>query len=246
MDWQGKRYWIVGASEGLGRALALKLSRVGVEVIVSARSEDRLKSLVDELPGKGRYVTVDVSDLDSVEKARAEVGEIDGVVYLAGVYWPMLSSAWDNGQAEAMANINYLGASRVIGSVMKDFTSRDRGHIVVTSSLTAFRGLPGTIGYTASKAAIMSLAECMYADLRKTGVHVQVVNPGFIKTQLTAKNDFDMPFIMEPEEAATAVFDHMNDPTRFKKSFPTLFSWVFRLSQFLPDWAYYGIFRPKT
>ena len=245
MDWQGKRYWIVGASEGLGRALAHKLSRVGVEVIVSARSEDRLKSLVDELPGKASYVTVDVADLKAVEKARAEVGEIDGLVYLAGVYWPMQSSDWDNEQAEAMANINYVGASRVVGSVIRDFTARDRGHIVVTSSLTAFRGLPGTIGYTASKAAVMSLAECMYADLRKTGVNVQVVNPGFIKTQLTDKNDFDMPFIMEPDEAATEIFDHMNNPTRFKKSFPVLFSLLFRLGQFLPDWAYYGIFRPK-
>lgn len=246
MDWQGKRYWIVGASEGLGRALAHKLSRVGVEVIVSARSEDRLKSLVDELPGRASYVTVDVADLEAVEKARAEVGEIDGLVYLAGVYWPMKSSEWDNEQAEAMANVNYLGASRVVGSVIKDFTARDRGHIVVTSSLTAFRGLPGTIGYTASKAAIMSLAECMYADLRKTGVHVQVVNPGFIKTQLTDKNDFDMPFIMEPEDAATEIFDHMNNPTRFKKSFPVVFSWLFRLGQFMPDWMYYGIFRPKS
>ena len=245
MDWQGKRYWIVGASEGLGRALAHKLSRAGVELVLSARSEDRLKSLVDELPGKASYVPVDVADLKAVEAARAKVGVIDGVVYLAGVYWPMESDAWDNERAEAMADINYLGASRVVGSVMKDFTDRDHGHIVVTSSLTAFRGLPGTIGYTASKAAVMSLAECMYADLRKTGVHVQVVNPGFIKTQLTEKNDFDMPFIMSPADAATAVFEHMNNPTRFKKSFPLLFSWVFRLGQFLPDWAYYGIFRPK-
>lgn len=246
MDWQGKRYWIVGASEGLGRALAHKLSRVGVEVIVSARSEDRLRSLVAELPGRASWVTVDVSDLDTVAAARKQVGEIDGLVYLAGVYWPMKSSEWDNAQAEAMANVNYVGASRVIGSVMKDFTARDRGHIVVTSSLTAFRGLPGTIGYTASKAAIMSLAECMYADLRKTGVDVQVVNPGFVKTQLTEKNDFNMPFIMEPEDAATEIFDHMNNPTRFKKSFPVMFSWLFRLGQFLPDWAYYGIFRPKS
>lgn len=246
MDWQGKRYWIVGASEGLGRALAHQLSKIGVEVIVSARSEDRLRSLVAELPGKASWVTVDVADLKDVERARAEVGDIDGVVYLAGVYWPMQASEWDNAQAEAMADVNYLGASRVVGSVIKDFTRRDRGHVVLTSSLSAFRGLPGSIGYTASKAAIMSLAECMYADLRKTGVQVQVVNPGFIKTQLTEKNNFNMPFIMEPEDAARAVFEHMNDPLRFKKSFPMVFSWVFRLSQFLPDWAYYGIFKPKS
>jgi len=118
---------------------------------------------------------------------------------------------------------------------------RDEGHIVITSSLTGFRGLPGSIGYTASKAGTMSLAECMHADLRRTGVDVQVVNPGFIRTRLTDKNDFHMPFIMDPEAAALEVIEHMHTDA-FKRSFPTVFSWVFRLSQFLPDWAYYRIF----
>jgi short-subunit dehydrogenase len=130
---------------------------------------------------------------------------------------------------------------RVLGQVVPAMVARDAGHIVITSSLTGFRGLPGSIGYTASKAANMSLAECMYADLRKTGVDVQVANPGFIKTRLTDKNEFKMPFIMEPKAAAVAMFDHMNT-TNFKTSFPTVFSWVFRVSQFLPDWAYFRIF----
>ena len=86
IDWNGKRYWLIGASEGLGRALAHQLSRVGVEVIVSARSEDRLNDLVAELPGRARAVTCDVSSLESVSKAAEEVGDVDGVVYLAGVY----------------------------------------------------------------------------------------------------------------------------------------------------------------
>lgn len=240
-DWQGKRYWIVGASEGLGRALAHQLSKVGVELILSARSEDRLQSLADELPGKATVVTVDVADRAAVEAAYARIGHIDGMVYLAGVYWPMKATAWDNEKADMMAEINYLGASRTVGAVIGDMVARDAGHIVLTASLTAFRGLPGSIGYTASKAAIMSLAECMHADLRKTGVRVQVVNPGFIRTRLTDKNDFHMPAMMEPEDAARAVFEHMN-ADGFKTSFPTLFSWVFRLSQFLPDWAYYRLF----
>lgn len=240
-DWQGKRYWIVGASEGLGRALAHQLSKVGVELILSARSEDRLQSLANELPGKATVVPVDVTDRAAVETASALIGKIDGMIYLAGVYWPMKSTEWDNEKAETMAEVNYIGASRTVGAVIGDMVARDKGHIVLTSSLTAFRGLPGSIGYTASKAAILSLAECMYADLRKTGVLVQVVNPGFIRTRLTDKNDFHMPAMMEPEEAARAIFEHMNTDT-FKSSFPTLFSWVFRLSQFLPDWAYYRLF----
>lgn len=240
-DWNGKRYWLVGASEGLGRSVAEVMSRAGVEVIVSARSEDRLKELVDELPGKASYVTVDVSDLESVKAAAKEVGEIDGVVFLAGLYWPMKSQEWDIEKAETMADVNFTGAFRVVGAVIGEMLQKDKGHIVLTGSLSGFRGLPGTIGYGASKAGVMYLAESMYADLRHTGVKVQVVNPGFIKTRLTEKNDFSMPFIMEPEEAAKEFFEHMNDDS-FKKSFPMLFSWFFRISQFLPDWLYYRIF----
>lgn len=239
--WSGKRYWLVGASDGLGAALARRLSEAGAHVIVSARSEDKLRAVVDSLPNEGSYQTVDVSDDKSVIAAADAVGRIDGVVYLAGVYWPFPAQEWNAEQANAMADINFTGLVRVMGRVVPQFVDCDEGHLVITSSLTGFRGLPGSIGYTASKAGTMSLAECMYADLRETGVDVQVANPGFIKTQLTDKNDFRMPFIMEPEEAAEAMFQHMNSK-RFKKSFPRLFSLLFRGSQFLPDWLYYRIF----
>ena len=240
-DWHQKRYWLVGASEGLGAALAHKLSRAGAEVIISARSEDKLAGLVAELPGKASFQKIDVSGEESVIAAAQAIGDVDGIVFLAGVYWPFGAKDWDAKQANAMADINFTGLMRVMGQVVPSMVARDAGHIVITSSLTGFRGLPGSIGYTASKAATMSLAECMYADLRKTGIDVQVVNPGFIKTQLTAKNDFKMPFLMEVDDAARAVFEHMNTQ-RFKKSFPWLFSLVFRGSQFLPDWLYYRIF----
>jgi NADP-dependent 3-hydroxy acid dehydrogenase YdfG len=241
MEWQGKRYWLVGASDGLGKALAHILSRAGAEVIVSARGEEKLKAVVAELPGKASYQTIDISDNESVAAAAAAVGDIDGVVLLAGVYWPFGAKDWNADQATAMADINFTGFVRVLGQVVPQFVAKDAGHIVITSSLTGFRGLPGSIGYTASKAATMSLAECIYADLRKTGIKVQIANPGFIKTQLTEKNDFKMPFIMETDVAAREMFEHMND-SAFKKSFPRLFSLVFRGAQFLPDWLYYRVF----
>ncbi len=237
----GKRYWLVGGSAGLGRALATKLVDSGAQVVLSARSEEDLEAAVAELGEAASYVTLDVSDTDDVKRAAKEVGPIDGYVHLAGVYWPMAAQDWDADQVTAMCDINFTGMARVLGQVVPNMVARDAGHIVLTSSLTGFRGLPGSIGYTASKAACMSLAESMYADLRKTGVDVQVVNPGFIKTQLTDKNDFKMPFIMEPEAAAQVMFDHMISGG-FKKSFPTAFSLVFRASQFLPDWIYYRVF----
>ncbi len=243
-QWQGKRYWLVGASEGLGRELAFCLSRVGAEVIVSARNEDRLRELAAELPGKASYVAVDVTDLKDVERAAKEIGKIDGMVYLAGVYWPLTPAEWDNEKVEMMGDVNYLGAGRVVGAVIHDMLLRGQGHIVLTGSLSGFRGLSGAVGYGASKAAIMHLAESLYADLRGSGVDVQLVNPGFIKTRLTDKNDFNMPFLMEPADAAREMFEHMNTEA-FKRNFPAMFSWVFRLSQFLPDGLYYRIFGAK-
>ncbi len=240
-SWKGKKYWLVGASDGLGAALARRISAAGAHVVVSARSEEKLRTVIESLPGEGSMQTVDVSDDASVVAATEAIGQMDGVVYLAGVYWPFSAAEWDAEHANAMADINFTGLVRVMGRVVPQFVTRNAGHIVITGSLSGFRGLPGSIGYTASKAGTMSLAECMYADLRGSGVDVQVSNPGFIKTQLTDKNDFKMPFLMSPEEAAEHMFRHMNSTT-FKKSFPAVFSWLFRGSQFLPDWLYFRIF----
>ena len=240
-DWQGKRYWLVGASEGLGRELALQMSKLGVELILSARNADRLAELAAELPGKASVVPLDISDSASVRAGAEAAGQIDGVVFLAGVYWPQSAQDWNPDEVEAMCDINFTGAARVIGAVIGPMVARDGGHIAITGSLSGFRGLPGAIGYAASKAGVMALAESMQCDLRKTGVEVQVLNPGFIKTRLTEKNDFSMPFIMEPEDAAREMVEFMTTDG-FKKSFPRVFSWVFRGSQLLPDWLYYRLF----
>jgi short-subunit dehydrogenase len=156
----------------------------------------------------------------------------------------MKAQDWDAGKVEAMCDVNFTGCARVLGAVLPGMVARDHGHVVLTGSLSGFRGLPGAIGYAASKSGVMALAESLHADLRETGVEVQLANPGFIRTRLTDKNDFNMPFIMDPDAAAREMFEHMQTD-HFKKSFPMLFSWLFRLSQFLPDWAYYRLFAPK-
>ena len=237
----GKRYWLIGASEGLGRAVAQRLAARGAEVIVSARSSDKLEVLASEIGLRARALPIDVADQDSVDAAAREAGEIDGMVYLAGVYWPMKAQDWEPEKVTAMADINFTGAVRCVGAVLPAMVARDAGHIVLTGSLSGFRGLPGATGYGASKAGVMYLGEGMYADLRGTGVDVQLINPGFIKTRLTDKNDFTMPFIMEPEAAAAEFVDFMGTDA-FKRNFPSHFGAMFRLSQFLPDWAYYRLF----
>lgn len=241
-DWRGKRYWLIGASEGLGLALATRMHVAGADLILSARSEQTLATAAAGLPGV-TTVAVDVGSDASVAAAAARIGAVDGVVFLAGVYWPMAAQNLDATHLIAMCNINFTGCARVVAAVLPGMVARGTGHVVITGSLSGFRGLPGAMGYAASKAGTMALAESLYCDLRGTGIRVQLANPGFIRTRLTAKNDFSMPFLMEPDDAAKAMFTHMNTD-RFKVSFPTVFSWVFRLSQLLPDWAYYRLFAP--
>ena len=241
---RGMRYWLVGASEGLGRSLAHKLSSMGVELALSARKVDRLQNLADELPSAASIYPLDVSDLRAVKATAEDVGQIDGVIYMAGVYWPMDAKHWDADAVEAMCNINFTGAARVMGAIVPKMIERNEGHVVLIGSLSGFRGLPGAIGYGASKAGMMHLAENMYAELHKTGIKVQLVNPGFIKTRLTDKNEFNMPFVMGPDEAAEKVVAAMLS-NRFQSNFPRMFSWLFRGANFLPAWAFYRLFGRK-
>lgn len=243
MSFAGKRYWLVGASEGLGLALAQALSRAGAEVILSARSAEGLAVACAGVP-RSCSVVVDVADSASVARAVQAVGDIDGMVFLAGVYWPMTAQAVDGGQLETMCNINFTGCARLVAAVLPAMVARGAGHLVLTGSLSGFRGLPGAVGYAASKAGVMALAESLYADLRGSGIKVQLANPGFIRTRLTAKNDFAMPFLMEPEAAAADMLRLMQS-NRFKANFPTVFSGLFRAGQFLPDWLYYRLFAPR-
>ncbi|MBV2359173.1 SDR family NAD(P)-dependent oxidoreductase [Thalassococcus sp. CAU 1522] len=240
-EWAGKRYWLVGASEGLGAALAHRMSVAGVELVLSARSEDSLRALSEALPGKAHVAPVDITDAKGLKTVLDEAGEIDGVVHMAGVYWPFGAKEWDAEQANLMADVNFTGAMKLMGVVVPRFVERGHGHIVLTGSLSGFRGLPNAAPYVASKAGVMALAESLHADLHRSDIDVQLVNPGFVKTRLTDKNSFSMPFIMAPEDAARAYFEHMTSD-RFKRSFPTLFSLVFRGSQLLPDWLYYRLF----
>lgn len=233
----GKTYWLIGASEGLGRALAKRLNDEGARLILSARSEDRLEELRRELVS-ARVLPLDVTDTDAVRKAAAATGPLDGVIYNAGAYEPMNTTEWDSDAALQMSDVNFTGALRVLGEVVPDFVARGRGDITLVGSLAGYHGLPSAIGYSASKAAIVSLAETMRFDLKDTGVTVRLVNPGFIKTRLTEKNSFRMPMLMTPERAAEHVLSAMKK-RRFRKDFPAPFSWAIRVLDYLPDLLVY-------
>ncbi|WP_371169439.1 SDR family NAD(P)-dependent oxidoreductase [Aliiroseovarius sp. 2305UL8-7] len=233
----GKTYWLIGASEGLGRALARDLDREGARLVISARNAERLESLSQEL-SDARVVAFDVSDMTQVQHATDEVGEIDGVVYIAGAYDPMPATKWNSQAALTMCEVNFMGAMRVLGEVVPTMVGRNRGDITLIGSLAGYRGLPSAIGYSASKAALVSLAETMRFDLKDTGVVVRLINPGFIKTRLTQKNSFKMPMLMTAEDASRRVLKAMGR-RRFRTDFPAPFSWMMRVLEYLPDWIVY-------
>ena len=227
-----RTYWLIGASEGLGRALAKALDAEGCRLILSARSEDRLRELAGELQA-ARVLPLDVTDDEAVRAAVEEAGDIDGLIYSAGAYEPMPATEWDVPASLLMTDVNYKGAQRVIGYALPGMIDRNRGHIVVIGSISGWRGLPGAVGYGASKAALMHLAENLYMDLKGTNIRVQQANPGFIRTRLTDKNEFNMPMIMDPDEAAAQVVKAMTS-RRFATSFPGPMAWFFRLGARLP------------
>ncbi|MDE4059859.1 SDR family NAD(P)-dependent oxidoreductase [Phaeobacter gallaeciensis] len=229
---EGQTWWIVGASEGLGRALAKEMDGAGARLILSARNAGRLQHLCDGL-SNARALPMDVTDPDDVIRAIADLGPVDGVVYCAGAYDPLSAQDWQPEAIETMCAVNFTGALRVLGQIVPQFCRRDSGHIVLIGSLAGFTGLPGAIGYGASKAALMHLGENLQADLRGSGVRVQVINPGFIRTRLTQKNQFKMPQILEAEDAARRCLRAMQGG-RFSTSFPAPFSWVFTLGRLLP------------
>ena len=140
-----------------------------------------------------------------------------------------------------MAQVNYVGTMKLMSTILPRFTSRDRGHIVLTGSLAGFRGLPGAAPYSSSKAGVMSLAESLHADLRGTGVDVQLVNPGFVRTPLTDRNPFPMPFLMDVEPAARRVVRAVAGD-RFEITFPRRFAFLMKVLRALP----YGLFFALT
>lgn len=236
-DFLGKTYWLIGASEGLGRALAKRLDTEGAHLILSARNRERLDTLNAEL-ANATVVALDVTDGDSVRRASRSIGDVDGVIYNVGAYEPMRTTEWDSEAALTMVDVNFFGAIRILGEVVPRMVARDRGDITLIGSLAGYRGLPAAIGYSASKAALVSLAETMRFDLRNTGIVVRLVNPGFIKTRLTGKNNFRMPMLMTPEDAAIRVLKAMTR-RKFRTDFPAPFSWVIRTLAMLPDWIVY-------
>ena len=228
------KVWVVGASSGIGAALAAELCARGATVAVSARRVGALEAVAG---GRMAVVKADVTDRASVDQAaarvREEIGDIDIAVLNAGYWQQTDAAAWDRQVFSEHVDVNLLGVSNVLGAVLPRMIERGRGHIVGVASVAGYRGLPGAEAYGATKAAQINLLEAMRGALARSGVRVTTVCPGFVRTGMTAVNDFPMPFMVEPQQAARSICDGL-ERGRMEIVFPLPMALLMKIARLLP------------
>ena len=231
-----KKIWITGASSGIGKALAEKFAHEGWKVAVSARRQEILESMA-----KNENIfsyPLDVTNQKQINDVFLEIvtdfGNIDLCVFSSGTYDPKLEQEINIEQSKFVMETNYFGVLYCIKSVEKYFKEKKSGHISIVSSVAAYRGLPNSSGYGPSKAALTNLTESLYFDFKKHNVRVSLVSPGFIKTPLTDKNEFPMPFIKSPEFAAKTMFKGLTKKNVFEIHFPIALTLLLKFLRVLP------------
>ncbi|MBP2548423.1 short-subunit dehydrogenase [Neorhizobium galegae] len=233
----GKLAWVTGASSGIGRAVALRLARDGWRVIVSARSADKLSALAAQDPQRIFAFPLDVTDraaaLATADAVRQSHGPIDLALFCAGTYRRDSVRAFDSRDLADTFNLNVIGTGHTLEAVIPDMIARHQGEIAVVASVAGLVGLPGGGFYGASKAALNNLCQALYPELEREGVRLRIINPGFVDTPLTQKNDFPMPFLISSEKAADAIVDGLKTG-RYEIIFPWKMAVSIKLLAALP------------
>ena len=246
-DWRGRRVWIIGASSGIGEATAAALHQQGAQVTVSARKAQALANFAQQHPGSVA-LALDVTDAQAVQAAAGQLlgsGPLDCVVYCAGHYHAMRADGIDLPDMERHVDINYLGALRLLQALVPALVAQGHGHISLVGSVAGYRGLPNSLAYGPTKAALINLAETLYLDLRPRGLGVSIINPGFVQTPLTAQNTFNMPALLTPAQAASAILQGWARG-EFEIHFPKRFTHWLRLMRLLPYRAYFYLVNRTT
>lgn len=241
--------WITGAGKGIGRALALRYAEEGRTVAASARTDADLTQLEQDtkaLPGTVRAYRLDITDsalvIATIEKIEAELGPIEQAVLNAGTHVPTPAADFTPEAIRALLEVNVMGTVHCLSALLVSREKRGGSRIAVVASLAGYRGLPAASGYGATKAALINMCEALRPELEPLGILLQLVNPGFVETPLTDKNDFPMPFLISAERAAARIYEGLKSD-RFEITFPTRFAFIMKVLRVLPDPIFFRITR---
>ena len=248
MSEKQKKIWITGASSGIGKAVAEKFANEGWKVAVSARRRE----LLDELAKNPNIVSypLDVTNkskcLEVFNEIQKKFENVEICFFSTGTWNPKKEKDIDIEQIEEVFKINFFGTLNCIKAVEKYFKEKKSGIITIVSSIAGYRGLPNSTGYGPSKSALNNLAESLFFDFKKSNVRVCLVSPGFIKTPMTDKNDFKMPFLKTTDYAAEKIYDGLINKNNFEIHFPKSLTILLKILSFLPSKIYFGLVGKTT
>ena len=244
-----KKIWITGASSGIGKALAIKFANEGWQVAASARRENLLNE-ISELNKNISSFPLDVTDKERCKEVFEEIKNkyqnIDICFFSTGTWDPKKEKDIDTEQIENVMKVNFFGTLNCIKAVEKYFKNKKSGHISIVSSIAGYRGLPNSTGYGASKAALSNLTESLYFDFGRHNVRISLISPGFIKTPMTDKNNFKMPFIKSAEFAAEKIYKGLIKSKAFEITFPKELTIMLKILRILPYWKYFYLISKLT
>lgn len=244
-----KSCWIIGASHGIGQALAQKYYNAGYDIIISARSTDKLKSFKKELEIKNSKNQIVISDFDvtnyqafveAAKKIVKKFKKIDLAIFAPAIYEQMGIFDFDIELSHKIMNTNFNSCLNFLHIITPYMAAQKSGHIALIASVAGYAGLPNSLAYGASKAAMINLAEGIYGQLKSKNIDLSIINPGFVKTRLTKKNDFPMPFIISQDQAATEIVRGL-EQKKFEIHFPKRFTLFLKILRLLPYKVFFFI-----
>ena len=246
-NFSGKRVWLIGASSGIGEACAQALIKAGAKVALSSRRVERLNSLAAlGHPGQTFVLPLDVTNdaqfNNSYQSILSMWGGIDLLLFVSGVYVPLRADNFAIDTAEQTIDANLLGPMRAVALVLPEMLKAHTGHIAIVGSVAGYSGLPKALAYGPSKAAIINFCETLYYDLLPQGISVHMISPGFVATEATAQNDFEMPALISAQEAAAEILSGI-EKGEFDIHFPKRFSRFLKFLRMLPYPIYFWIVR---
>jgi NADP-dependent 3-hydroxy acid dehydrogenase YdfG len=242
-----KRIWVIGASSGIGEACATALIATGAKVALSSRRVERLNALT-QFGGKEQTMVLplDVTHQEQLESAYQSIlkswGGLDLLLFVSGVYTPLRADNFDFAIVQKTIDANLLGPIRAVGVVLPNMLKAHAGHIAIVGSVAGYSGLPKALAYGPSKAGIINFCETLYYDLLPQGVSVHMISPGFVATEATAQNDFEMPALITANEAAKEILKGIQ-AGQFDIHFPKRFSGFLKFLRILPYPIYFWIIR---